>query len=39
MPFKKLNAGLAKNFEIAYVFGWYIEPDYGFFTDFLIISR
>ena len=32
MPFKKLNAGLAKNFEIAYVFGWYIEPDYGFFT-------
>ena len=31
-PFKKLNIGLAKNIEIAYVLGWYIEPDYGFFA-------
>jgi len=31
-PFKKLNAGFAKNIEIAYAFGWYIEPDYGFFV-------
>ena len=31
-PFKKLNAGLARNIEIAYACGWYIEPDFGFFT-------
>ena len=31
-PFKKLNIGLAKNIEIAYVLGWYIEPDFGFFA-------
>ena len=31
-PFKESNINLAKNIEIAYAVGWYIEPDFGFFT-------
>ena len=31
-PFKKLNINVVKNIEIAYTYGWYIEPDFGFFT-------
>jgi hypothetical protein len=31
-PFKHLNIGLAKNIEIGYACGFYIEPDFGFFT-------
>jgi len=31
-PFKRMNIGLARNIEIGYACGWYIEPDFGFFT-------
>ncbi|MDR0866512.1 MAG: outer membrane beta-barrel protein [Candidatus Symbiothrix sp.] len=31
-PFKKLNIGFAKNIEIGYAVGFYMEPDFGFFT-------
>jgi hypothetical protein len=31
-PFKRLNIGLAKNIEIGYALGFYMEPDYGVFT-------
>ncbi|GHS96006.1 hypothetical protein FACS189421_00340 [Bacteroidia bacterium] len=31
-PFRKLNIGVAKNIEIGYAVGFYIEPDFGFFT-------
>ncbi|GHS96014.1 hypothetical protein FACS189421_00360 [Bacteroidia bacterium] len=30
-PFRKLNIGVAKNIEIGYAVGFYIEPDFGFF--------
>jgi hypothetical protein len=31
-PFKNMKIGFAKNIEIGYAFGWYIEPDFGFAT-------
>ncbi|MDR1763192.1 MAG: hypothetical protein LBR64_04460 [Dysgonamonadaceae bacterium] len=31
-PFKRMNIGIARNLEIAYVLGFYMEPDYTFFT-------
>jgi hypothetical protein len=31
-PFKKINIGFFRNVEIGYVFGFYIEPDFGVFT-------
>jgi hypothetical protein len=31
-PFKHLNVGFARNIEIGYALGWYMEPDFGFFT-------
>ncbi|MDR2409222.1 MAG: hypothetical protein LBE13_14060 [Bacteroidales bacterium] len=31
-PFKQLNIGFAKNIEFGYAAGFYIEPDFAFFT-------
>jgi hypothetical protein len=31
-PLKQLNIGFAKNIEFGYACGFYIEPDFGFFT-------
>ena len=31
-PFKQLNIGFAKNIEIGYALGFYMSPDFGFFT-------
>ncbi|MDR0506890.1 MAG: porin family protein [Dysgonamonadaceae bacterium] len=31
-PFKELNIGFAKNIEIGYSFGFYMLPDWGFYT-------